>query len=102
MTTEETPLDIASKLIALESVSPEDRGCQALMAERLEALGFTCEHMPFEDVSNLWATHGSGGQILAFAGHTDVVPPGPLDGWNTPPFEPVVKDGIRIFFACLI
>ncbi len=94
VTTEETPLDIASKLIELESVSPEDRGCQTLMAERLEAFGFKCEHLPFDDVSNLWATHGNGGKILAFAGHTDVVPPGPLDGWDTPPFEPVVKDGM--------
>ena len=84
-------LDLAKALIARPSVSPRDEGCQVLMAEILSGLGFTIEWMPFGDVTNVWATHGTGGPILAFAGHTDVVPPGPLTEWHTPPFEPVIK-----------
>lgn len=87
-------LDIAKKLIQIESVSPVDGGCQQLIADYLTSLGFQCEHLPFEDVSNLWATHGSGDPVLAFAGHTDVVPPGSLDSWDTPPFEPTEIDGM--------
>jgi succinyl-diaminopimelate desuccinylase len=85
---------LLEELVRRESVTPADAGCQRLLAARLEHLGFACEHMPFNDVSNLWARKGSGGPVLCFAGHTDVVPPGPLDDWQTPPFEPVIKDGV--------
>lgn len=87
-------IDLAQQLIARESVSPEDGGCQRLMAGYLEDLGFRIEHMPFDDVDNLWAVHGGAGPRLVFAGHTDVVPPGPLDEWSTPPFEPRIIDGV--------
>ena len=86
-------LDLALELIRRPSVTPEDQGCQALMAERLAAAGFTIESMPFGEVTNLWARHGSGGPVLCFAGHTDVVPAGPLAEWHTDPFEPVIRDG---------
>ncbi len=81
-------------LIRCESVSPVDAGCQDLIADILDSLGFSIERMPFGDVSNLWATRTRGeGPVFTFAGHTDVVPAGPLDQWETPPFEPVVRDG---------
>ena len=86
-------LDIARRLIQAESISPRDADCQQLMADYLAQLGFEIEHMPFGDVSNLWATHGSGAPYFVFAGHTDVVPPGPLTDWQTAPFEPVEIDG---------
>jgi succinyl-diaminopimelate desuccinylase len=81
-------------LVRRESVTPVDAGCQDLLAERLQPLGFVCERMPFNDVSNLWARSGTDGPVLCFAGHTDVVPPGPLAEWATDPFEPVIRDGI--------
>ena len=87
-------IQLTSELIARPSVTPDDAGCQTLMAERLLALGFEIEHMPFGDVDNLWARRGTEGPVLCFAGHTDVVPPGNLDAWNTDPFEPVIKDGL--------
>ncbi len=90
-TTDRPTLDLARDLIRRPSVSPDDAGCQALIAGRLSPLGFDCEDMPFDDVSNLWATHGAGDPILVFAGHTDVVPPGPESSWNTPPFEPTLE-----------
>ena len=86
-------LDLASNLIARPSVSPEDRGCQQVIAERLAAIGFEIEHMPFEDVSNLWATRGDASPTLVFAGHTDVVPVGSLESWHSDPFEPTLRDG---------
>lgn len=89
----DTTVDLTRELIARQSVTPEDAGCQALMAERLEALGFACESLRFEDVDNLWAVIGTEGPTLAFAGHTDVVPTGPLDAWQTPPFTPTERDG---------
>lgn len=89
-----TTLELARDLISRESVSPEDGGCQAMMAAYLEALGFTTEAMPFLDVTNLWAVHGDTGPLLVFAGHTDVVPTGPVDEWHTPPFTPTVIDGV--------
>ncbi len=85
-------LALARALIARPSVTPEDAGCQALMAERLAALGFRNEPMPFGEVQNLWSRRGEAGPLLVFAGHTDVVPPGPEAGWRTPPFEPTVID----------
>ncbi|MEX0708575.1 MAG: succinyl-diaminopimelate desuccinylase [Woeseia sp.] len=80
-------------LLRQRSVTPDDAGCQALLVERLEALGFQCESMPFDAVTNLWARRGNGGPLLCFAGHTDVVPPGDLSEWQTDPFEPVIRDG---------
>ena len=85
--------ELASALMRRRSLTPDDAGCQALIGERLEAAGFVLEAMPFGDVSNLWATHGGGPPLLALAGHTDVVPTGPLEDWASAPFEPVVRDG---------
>lgn len=86
-------VDLASELIRRPSVTPDDAGCQALIAERLKAVGFRVEHLRFGEVDNLWATHGEGGPLLVFLGHTDVVPPGPADGWKSDPFEPTIRDG---------
>ncbi len=87
-------LALAKQLIERNSVTPDDGGCQQLMAERLGALGFRCEHLRFGDVDNLWAVFGHDGPLFAFAGHTDVVPAGPADQWHTPPFQATVKDGV--------
>ena len=86
-------LALLKELIRRPSVTPDDAGCQEILAQRLSALGFECETMCFGDVTNLWARRGSGGTVLCFAGHTDVVPPGADDEWHTDPFEPVEKDG---------
>lgn len=86
-------LQLAADLISRPSVTPEDEGCQQLMGERLAAVGFNLESMVFEDTTNLWARRGSEGPLFCFAGHTDVVPTGPLEQWHTPPFEPTVMDG---------
>ena len=90
----DSSLNLAKDLIAKSSVTPNDEGCQALLKSRLEPLGFKCEDMPFEDVTNLWARRGTAAPLIVFAGHTDVVPPGPLDAWNTPPFEPTIDGDI--------
>ncbi|HSG03643.1 MAG TPA: succinyl-diaminopimelate desuccinylase [Marinobacterium sp.] len=87
-------LKLTCELISRQSVTPEDAGCQQLMTERLKALGFNVEPMPFEEVTNFWARRGNEGPLLCFAGHTDVVPTGPVEKWQTPPFEPTVKDGM--------
>lgn len=86
-------LELAEQLIALDSVTPEDKGCQQIIAKRLAAIGFCNEAMPFEDVSNLWAVRGEQGPLLVFAGHTDVVPSGTVEQWSLPPFEPTVRNG---------
>ena len=86
-------LALTIDLIARQSVTPEDGGCQQLMMERLAAVGFRTERMDFGSVQNFWATHGSGSPVLCFAGHTDVVPTGPLEEWRTEPFKPTVLDG---------
>ncbi len=88
--------DIAllAELIRRPSVTPDDAGCQTVLAERLEALGFRIEPMRFGEVDNLWARRGTAGPVLCFAGHTDVVPPGDLSAWNSDPFEPVRRDGL--------
>ncbi len=89
----EATLALARELIARPSVTPEDAGCQALLARRLEALGFRCEPLPRGEVSNLWARRGEEEPVLCFLGHTDVVPPGPEAAWTSPPFEPAVREG---------
>lgn len=81
------------ELLRRRSVTPDDAGCQDLLADRLRALGFDCEFMPFGEVRNLWARRGDNGPLLCFAGHTDVVPPGDDSQWQSDPFEPVVRDG---------
>jgi succinyl-diaminopimelate desuccinylase len=87
-------LELAQALIRRPSLTPEDAGCQAIMAERLSACGFSIETMQFSKVTNLWARRGESGPVLAFAGHTDVVPTGSLDAWQSPPFEPEIRDGM--------
>ena len=87
-------LELAKSLISRPSVTPNDKGCQAIMIDRLEKIGFKIHPLKFGDVDNFWATHGDTGPIFSFAGHTDVVPAGDDDAWKTPPFEPTVKDGL--------
>src|ERR1700677_1138510 len=87
-------LELTQNLMARRSVPPADEGCQAVMTERLAALGFKIEPLRYGSVENFWATHGSGGPVFCFAGHTDVVPTGPLEEWRTKPFEPTVRDGV--------
>ncbi|WP_250633797.1 succinyl-diaminopimelate desuccinylase [Pinirhizobacter soli] len=87
-------LDLACELIRRPSVTPADEGCQAMISERLATAGFMCRHLRFGEVDNLWATHGTDGPVLAFLGHTDVVPPGPHGAWASPPFEPTVRNGL--------
>ena len=91
----EQVLALAEALIERPSVSPNDCGCQELMLERLARSGFECERMRFGEVDNFWAKHGAqrDGEQLIFAGHTDVVPTGPLANWASPPFEPTIRDG---------
>ncbi|WP_300318268.1 succinyl-diaminopimelate desuccinylase [Idiomarina sp.] len=86
-------LSLAKELISRPSVTPEDEGCQQVIGERLAALGFELETMVFEDTTNLWARRGQGRKVFCFAGHTDVVPPGDVNDWQFPPFEPTVHDG---------
>lgn len=90
----ETTLELAKDLISRRSVTPEDGGCQVMLAERLEAIGFKANHLRFDDVDNLWITRGEGDPVFAFVGHTDVVPTGPLDQWNSDPFVPEIRDGM--------
>jgi succinyl-diaminopimelate desuccinylase len=87
-------LDLTCDLIARPSVTPEDHGCQALMASRLAAVGVRTETLQFGSVTNLWARRGDAGPLLCFAGHTDVVPSGPLEEWRSDPFAPVIRDGV--------
>ncbi|HFD79379.1 MAG TPA: succinyl-diaminopimelate desuccinylase [Gammaproteobacteria bacterium] len=87
-------LDLACELIRRASVTPEDAGCQQLLCERLQAIGFRCEQLPFGEVSNLWARRGDRKPLLAFAGHTDVVPAGPREQWHSDPFVPEIRDGL--------
>lgn len=86
-------LEFAQELISRISVTPEDAGCQELISNRLAALSFQTRQINAEGVHNLWAWRGTGSPHLMFAGHTDVVPPGPIEQWQTPPFEPTIKDG---------
>jgi succinyl-diaminopimelate desuccinylase len=86
-------LELARALIARRSVTPDDGGCQSLLAERLKRLGFALEPVESNGVTNLWARRGRGAPVLCFAGHTDVVPTGPLDQWLSDPFVPTERDG---------
>jgi succinyl-diaminopimelate desuccinylase len=86
-------LELVKELIARRSVTPEDGGCQELIAKRLSGAGFRCEPMRFGEVSNLWARRGTQAPLVCFAGHTDVVPTGPLAEWHSDPFVPTIRDG---------
>lgn len=90
---EHAVLDLSSDLIRRRSITPEDAGCQDLIAARLLAQGFELHRVDFGQTRNLWAVHGRGGPLFALVGHTDVVPPGPLERWSSDPFVPEVRDG---------
>jgi len=92
-TTDEV-VELAAELVRRRSITPDDGECQLLIAERLNALGFDCEHLRFGEVDNLWARHGTDGPLVALAGHTDVVPTGPEERWSEPPFAGAVRDGM--------
>jgi len=87
-------LELAIDLIRRPSITPEDAGCQEVMIQRLEAIGFKVERMRFGDVDNFWARRGAEGPTVAFAGHTDVVPPGRYEAWESDPFAPEIRDGL--------
>ena len=93
----DSTLELTKQLISAQSVTPEDAGCQTLMAKRLEAIGFTIETLNFSDeqgaVKNFWARRGTAKPCIAFAGHTDVVPTGDLAKWHSDPFTPTERDG---------
>jgi len=87
-------LELTKRLIGLPSVTPADAGCQEVLIERLQALGFKIERLRFGSVDNFWATHGTEAPLLCLAGHTDVVPAGPLEEWHSNPFTPAIRDGL--------
>ena len=90
----DSTLDFAQDLIRRHSITPDDAGCQALLGARLAEAGFHVEILQFGEVTNLWARRGTGGPTLCFAGHTDVVPPGPRDEWQSDPFKPEIRSGV--------
>ena len=87
-------LELTQALIERRSITPDDAGCLDLIGGRLAKAGFHCESLRYGDVDNLWATHGEGSPVLVLLGHTDVVPPGPREGWASDPFAPEVRDGV--------
>jgi succinyl-diaminopimelate desuccinylase len=87
-------LELTKELISRDSVTPDDKGCQLILAERLSAIGFEIEHLRFGNTDNIWARRGQTGPVFAFAGHTDVVPSGPSEAWQSPPFEPTLRNGL--------
>lgn len=89
-------LALAKQLIAEQSVTPDDKNCQIILAERLQKIGFRIEEMHFGNTKNIWARRGSNGPLVCFAGHTDVVPTGPVEKWDSPPFQPTEREG-RLF-----
>lgn len=86
-------LKLTTELINRKTLTPDDNGCQKLIAKRLSENGFSAEHLRFDDVDNLWITHGNSGPLFVFAGHTDTVPVGPIEKWNTDPFKAEIKEG---------
>ena len=94
MSIDSATIALSKQLIARQSVTPEDAGCQQIMIERLAEIGFEIHPLRFDDVDNFWAIRGESGPILCFAGHTDVVPSGPESQWQTPPFEPTIVDDV--------
>ncbi|MCK5353668.1 MAG: M20/M25/M40 family metallo-hydrolase, partial [Methyloprofundus sp.] len=86
-------LALLKELMSRESVTPEDAGCQALLTQRLEKIGFKAEQLDFNDTKNLWLKRGTAKPLFVFLGHTDVVPTGPLEKWDSPPFEPTIREG---------
>src|SRR5689334_23837479 len=89
-----TTLELTQDLISRRSVTPADEGCQDVISRRLEALGFRIKRLRYGIVDNLWARRGTEGPVLCFAGHTDVVPTGPLEEWKSDPFKPAIRDGV--------
>jgi succinyl-diaminopimelate desuccinylase len=87
-------IELTQNLLGRRSVTPADEGCQQLMGQRLTAAGFVVEHLPYGSVHNLWARRGRAPPLFCFAGHTDVVPSGPLEEWHSDPFVPVIRDGV--------
>ncbi|WP_198264052.1 succinyl-diaminopimelate desuccinylase [sulfur-oxidizing endosymbiont of Gigantopelta aegis] len=94
MTNLSPTVQLASDLINIDSITPDDKGCQELMIKRLEAIGFSIERLRLGEVDNFWAKRGAAKPLFVFAGHTDVVPTGPVAQWHTPPFETTINDGI--------
>jgi succinyl-diaminopimelate desuccinylase len=90
----DSTLDLARQIMARPSVTPDDAGCCEIFAKRLEVLGFHCEYINRNGVTNLWARRGNAKPLFVFAGHTDVVPTGPLEKWTSPPFAPEIRDGM--------
>jgi len=94
MTNLSSTVQLAKALINIDSVTPDDKGCQELMIKRLENIGFKIERLRFGEVDNLWAKRGDAEPLFVFAGHTDVVPTGPVEQWHSPPFETTIRDGV--------
>ena len=94
MTNVSKTIELAQQLIQRHSVTPEDDGCQKIIADRLKKIGFNNTHLPFDDVDNLWSVSEGSGPLFVFAGHTDVVPTGPTDSWTYPPFAAEIHDGL--------
>ena len=89
-------LDLTKELISRKSVTPEDAGCQQLIAERLSKIGFKIENLQYGEVKNLWATIGNSGPLFVFLGHTDVVPTGPIENWESDPFVATEKGNLLV------